>query len=235
MPRISIIIPTLNEEKYIGKLLQSIQAQSKQPDEVFVVDAGSHDNTRDEIGHFPEVRFLPFHPPVGGQRSEGGRSATGDILFFLDADTELTPDFIERSLRHIERQKLEIACPYYWPQRSTPGIKLVFAFFNSMFFLFQKIIPSGAGPCIIVKKELFEKVGGFQGQLVYDDIAFIRSASRKGRFGMVHATISVSDRRFKTFGTWRTFGKYLLLSFLFSIGAFRLANSIKYPFGRHKF
>ena len=77
--KLSIIIPTLNEERHVGDLLSDVASQSRMPDEVIVVDAGSVDDTAAVVRRFPLVRLLEGESPVACGRNLGGRSASGDV------------------------------------------------------------------------------------------------------------------------------------------------------------
>jgi glycosyltransferase involved in cell wall biosynthesis len=119
MSRFSVIVPTLNEERHVGSLLSDVAAQTRRPDEVLVADAGSTDGTVSVARRFPFVRLLEGEPPVACGRNLGARSATGDVLIFLDADVRPHERFFEGFLRQFERRRLDVACPVYVPHRST--------------------------------------------------------------------------------------------------------------------
>ena len=89
MSTLSVIIPTLNEERHVGALLCDVASQSRMPDEVLIVDAGSEDDTVAVARRFDFAKLLAGEPPVARGRNLEGRSALGDVLVFLDADTRL--------------------------------------------------------------------------------------------------------------------------------------------------
>lgn len=231
--KISVIIPTLNEEKNIGRTLGCLAKQVVKPTEVIVVDGGSSDKTR-QIAKRLSAKVYKTKKGVGWQRNFGGKRASGDLLVFFDADVSPKPDFLERLEQSFAKHKLGVACPLFHPERSRLDIILVYWFFNTVFFVLQRVLPSGAGMCIAVKRNIFEKVDGFDGKLVHDDIHFIRRASRKGTFAVVPIVLDVSDRRFRKEGTIKMLGLYLLLSVFFLFGAFRLANKVKYNFAHYE-
>ena len=70
------------------------------------------------------------------------------------------------------------------PYRSTLVINAVHVFFNVMFVVFQKVLPSGAGHFIVIKREIFQRSRGFDPGLKFDDIELIRRVSKKHRFGI---------------------------------------------------
>jgi glycosyltransferase involved in cell wall biosynthesis len=232
--RTSIVIPTLNEENYVGFLLSDIARQTRKADEVIIVDGDSQDATTSVVEQFPGADLLIGAPPVANQRNLGGRKASGDVLVFLDADVRLSETFLEDFLKRIEQRNLDIACPLYMPYRSTLLIKGVHAYVNVAFLALQKVLPSGAGHCIAVKREVFRKCPGFDPNLqVGEDVALVRKLSRGHRFGVVAKQLFVSDRRYKEEGVLRMLTKILLLSIIFTFGRFGWANRIEHEFGNH--
>ena len=234
MPKLSVVIPALNEEAHLGGLLSDLAAQTRPADEIFVVDAGSRDATVSVAKRFPFVTLLEGCPPVAEGRNLGGFAASGEVVVFLDADGRLEEGFLEGLLREFEGRGLDVACPRYVPQDgSTPTIRALHEFFNALFLVSQYALPSGAGHCIMVRGEVFRESRGFDPGLKFDDIELVRRLSRGRAFGMVGETVYVSDRRYKKYGVARTFSKHLLMGVFFALGRFDWANRFDYEFGRH--
>jgi glycosyltransferase involved in cell wall biosynthesis len=231
---LSVIIPTLNEERHVGGLLSDVGSQTRRPDEVLVVDAGSGDGTVAVVRRFPFARLLRGEPPVACGRNLGGRSASGDVLIFLDADTRLPAQFFEGFLAEFERRRLDVACPLYVPHGSTPAIEGFHALFNLLTRASQRTLPSGAGHCIAVKGKVFRESRGFDPGLKFDDIELIRRLSRGRSFGIVEQRVYVSDRRYREQGTPRMILRYALMALFFALGRFAWANRIDYEFGKHE-
>lgn len=234
MSGLSVIIPTLNEERYVSSLLSDVAAQTREPDEVLIVDAGSTDGTTTVVGRFPFARLLSGEPPVARGRNLGGREAKGEILVFLDADVRLPKGFFEGLLEDFEQRSLDVACPLYVPYRSTRAIEAFYRFFNLVTRAFQSTLPSGAGHCIALRSDVFRGSRGFDPDLKFDDIELIRRLSRGRRFGIVEQRVFVSDRRYREYGVPRMVLRYALMSLFFALGKYAWANRIDYEFGGHE-
>jgi glycosyltransferase involved in cell wall biosynthesis len=93
-PLISVIIPSYNSARFVGRAVQSALAQTFSPIEVIVVDDGSTDDTRRQLSHWNgDVRYI--HQPNGGPskaRNRGIDEARGELIAFLDSDDEWFPD-----------------------------------------------------------------------------------------------------------------------------------------------
>lgn len=99
---ISILIATYNCARFLPQCLESISAQTRQPDEVIVVDDGSDDNTEEVMHRFPSIRYI--RAQHGGKSAAFNRAvseATGDILCHLDADDYWMSGKLERVLKEL--------------------------------------------------------------------------------------------------------------------------------------
>ena len=230
--RLSVVIPALNEECHLGQLLSDIQRQSLRPNEVIVVDAGSSDATVRIAGR-SSTAVLHAQRPVARGRNLGGYSAKGELIFFLDADTRLPVTFFEDFVCEVERRRLDMACPRYLPHDSTPTIRAIHAFWNVVLKASERTLPSGAGHCIALRRELFRESYGFDPSLKFDDIELVRRLSKSKRFGIVVASAFVSDRRYREEGILRTFILHLLMAPAFALGQFEWTNQATYEFGNH--
>lgn len=237
--KISIVIPCLNEEDFIPYLIKDLRNQSVLPFEIIVVDAGSTDKTLEWVKNDTLVKVYNRPPNIGAQRQYGGEQATGDYLFFLDADVRLPIDFLEKSIMEVKQRNLGIAAFRYVPyakdengvlKQSSLPISFCYKFLDVLFFIFQKISPSGAGSGIFVKKEIFDSSLGFSKNLKFDDIEFIRRVARYTKFGQLKVQLFVSDRRFVRYGVVKIFVSYLVLSVFFMFNLFKAAEVVEYKF-----
>ena len=96
---ISVIIPCLNEERFLQSCLQSIQRQTLDRNawELIVVDNGSTDGSQSIAHQFADKVIVADHRPVGAVRNVGVNEAVGELLVFLDADCVIDPHWLERA------------------------------------------------------------------------------------------------------------------------------------------
>lgn len=230
---LSIIIPTLNEEKYLLLSLESIKKQSFRDYEIIVADAGSKDRTI-EIAKKYNCRIVPGGRPAKG-RNEGAKAAKGDLLLFLDADLFLPEKFLERALNEFKKRNLDIASFRLLPaEKNKIATFCFFFFYNLPVILLEKILPHAAMG-ILIKKELFDKINGFDEDIALaEDHYLSRKAKKIGKFGIIRdAKIFVSIRRFEKDGWFKTYLKYFLceLHMLF-LGPVK-SDIFKYKFGHY--
>jgi len=209
---LSIIIPSLNEEKYLPLLLESVNKQNFSDYEIILADAGSKDKTI-KIAEKYNCKIVAGGMPARG-RNEGAKKAQGDILFFVDADVILPDNFLQNTLNEFNKKNLDIASFCLFPLNKNKIQKFLLDFFyNKPIIILENILPHAAMG-IIVKKTLFEKVGGFDEEVkIAEDHYFARVAKKKfkAKTGIIRSThLLISDRRFKTDGWLRTGLKYFL-------------------------
>lgn len=213
MPTLSIIIPTLNEEKYLPKLLASIRQQSFTDYEIIVADAHSKDRTR-EIAREYGARVVDGGLPSVG-RNAGAHMARGDIFLFLDADVVLPKhEMMARMVREFENRKLDIATCLLRPLTKNVIDHTLHAVYNVYTVAIQKLIPHIPGFFIFVRRTVHEKIDGFDETLDFaEDHEYARRAVREGkaRFGFLMSGLTyVSPRRFDRDGRLSIAVKYLL-------------------------
>lgn len=199
---------------------------------MIVVDGGSGDGTAEVVSGFPGVELVEGSPPVASGRNLGAQRAKGEALVFLDADVRLEDDFLKEFVGELDRRGLDLACPAYFPHRSSRrsdrATERLHELFNTLSRTFQNTLPVGGGACLAVRSEAFSGSGGFDPSLKFDDAELVRRLSRGHRFGMVDRRVFVSDRRYREQGLLRPLMQQLLLSLFFAFGAFRLANHVDY-------
>ena len=206
---LSIIIITLNEEKMLPGLLESIRKQEFKDYEIIVSDAGSKDNTVD-IAKNHGCKVVKGGLPAKG-RNEGVKAAQGDLILLLDADCLLPDNFLAKAVEEFNAKNLQIATCLMNPFGESKTAKIYYTlFFNLPSLLFEKIWPNGT--CLVfIEKELHKKIGGVDEELrLGEDHDYIRRASKKGKYGIIKSVrFAFSERRFEKDGWIKVFFKYL--------------------------
>lgn len=206
---LSIIIPTLNEENYLPRLLEAIKKQDFSEDyEIIVADAGSEDKTL-EIAKSYGCRITPGGPPSKG-RNEGAKIARGDCLLFMDADNSYLPEnFLEKLLKKFKERNLGVASFPIYIQGNRFDY-FAYGIYNWWAKLSQNFLPHATNS-ILVKKELHQRMGGFDEDIkIAEDHAYARKAKNYGKFGFIKTQpVLTSVRRFEKDGRFKTYLKYL--------------------------
>jgi len=208
---ISIIIPTLNEERVIRELAASI-TELPGNFEVIVADGGSEDRTVELAG---ECGLQSIIAPRGRgpQMNAGAAGARGDVLLFLHADTRLPHETF--CLIELALQDTRV---------SGGNFGLLFDGGTHEAKFLTKIYPllRFAGMCygdsaIFTRRAIFESLGGFRDYPIFEDLDLYRRLNRAGKFKKLSATAVTSSRRFE--GRFiRTFALWSILQVLYWLG-----------------
>jgi glycosyltransferase involved in cell wall biosynthesis len=206
---LSIIIPTLNEEKYLPILLSQIKKQNFTDYEIIVADAGSTDKTV-EIAKSFGCKIVKGGLPAKG-RNEGAKAAKGELFLFMDADNIYLPDgFLDKLITEFKKRNLGVASFPIYPAGNFAD-KICYFLYNKFVEIFQNWT-AFATNSILIKREVFEKVNGFDEEvLIAEDHDLAKRASKISKFGFIKTEpVLTSPRRFEIDGRFKTYGKYLL-------------------------
>lgn len=186
---ISVVIPTLNEEKGLRTLLGILSEGA--PFEIIVSDGGSTDATQ-QIAESLGATFLAS-PKKGRahQLNFGAAQAKGDVLFFVHADT-FPPKEYATDLQKMIEKGYDAGC-YRSSFRDNTGSMN----FNAFCTRFPFLIFRGGDQTLFVTKKLFEKVGGYDEYfVVMEDYEIIRTLRKHARFGIIPKNVSISMRKY---------------------------------------
>lgn len=195
---LSVIIPTLNEARYLPQALAS--TRNVPGVEVIVADGGSTDATI-EVAEEAGCRVLQFLPGRAGQLNAGAEAAGGDILLFLHADSRLPEGFAEAVREALDRThvaagafRLHIDGPERALRWIEWGVQLRARVFQ---------MPYG-DQALFMKADTFHAAGGFPDVPIMDDFALVRRLRRLGRIVVLPQPVVTSARRWYALGPWRT-------------------------------
>ncbi|MDI6721300.1 MAG: glycosyltransferase [Candidatus Aenigmarchaeota archaeon] len=209
-PRISVIIPTLNEEKYLDITLFHISRQN--PYEIIIADSYSTDNTLKIAEKYgcKAVHCKRGSPSIG--RNAGGNAAKGDVLLFIDADTIAFPNLLDIVRKDFRKKKVVgWTCNIYafspkWKEH------LIYSGNNNLieFLIRYAKKPHAPGIVISARKDVFKNVGGFDENLkMMEDHDFALKIGKEGKFIFSKETcVYTSSRRVKKWGVLNFIKKY---------------------------
>ena len=194
MPKVSIIIPVYNAEKYLADCLDSLKKQSYRDFEVIAVDDGSSDKTGDILAGYAQAdsRFIVLHQANGGAgcaRNKGLQQAAGEYICFMDADDLVHPRYLEICLRLAEQYQAKlVTCSYYsfkdsvpqWPLLDVPALDLAKS--ENPVLLGCHASPYAIHYTVwgkLYHKSLLEGCSFPEDQVFYEDLPFIYSVLAK--------------------------------------------------------
>ncbi|MEM4034397.1 MAG: glycosyltransferase [Candidatus Micrarchaeaceae archaeon] len=203
-PIFSVIIPALNEEKYIKYSLQGLMRQIDKDFEIIVVDGGSKDKTKSIAKRYAKV-VTDLKPGAAHSRNTGAKIAKGKYFVFLDADTKPSRGLIAEYLKAFSDNKTVAATGPVLPLERTNrsirmGYKFVSVYFAKFMLMFGR--PSVNGMNFAVKRDAFEAVGGFNDNFkTYEDWDLSRRLAKIGKIAFYpNAVVYTSVRRIKAWG-----------------------------------
>jgi len=211
-PEVSIIVPTLNEARAVGATLASA-ARAGEGVELIVADGGSTDGTAG-AARAAGARVVVAGRGRGRQLHAGACAARGRVLWFLHADT-LAPEGAARLILEA------LADP-----------RVVGGNFNVRFdgggrparfltWLYPRLRLLGlcyGDSAIFVRRDAYERAGGFQPFPIFEDLDLVRALRRQGRVVHLPAEVVTSSRRFEGRSFTRTFARWSFMQALYWLG-----------------
>lgn len=216
---IAVIIPVLNEEHGLPSLLKRLLPLGFE--EIILVDGNSHDRTVEVAQSFLEGSFHRHARILSGlegraaQMNAGAAQATGDILLFLHADTQLSHNakhIIEQALSHSP------AIGGRFDVRFPQDRGLAWMISRMMNYRSRLSGICTGDQAMFVRRPVFESMGGFADITLMEDIEFSRRLKRKGSIVALRETVTTSFRRWEQQGPLRTIVQMWILRFLYWVG-----------------
>ncbi len=210
---ISVIIPTLNEADSIKQTLEALKF-SAQNVEIIVVDGGSRDETV-SIAESYDVKVLRSSVRGrGAQMHHGATAASGDVFWFLHADTLPPADAVEKIIEAFGDSKAvggnftirfdgneRAACFLSWLYPKLRRINLIYG-----------------DSAIFVRRAVYETVGGFEPFPIFEDLDFVSRIKPYGKIINLSASVETSSRRFAGRSFILVFLRWTFLQILYWLG-----------------
>ena len=183
MPLVTVIIPTYNRAKVLGRAIQSVLAQTPEDFELLIVDDGSVDDTQGVVQQFSDPRVIYLkHEQNQGQCAAintGIQNANGDYVCFLDSDDEWLPTMLEKQLAVFHKHDSNWGLVYTLAGSRQADGTIDLAFDSQLRGnVYKEALTQGyLAPSItlMVRKECFQKIGLFDTRFSCfqdDDICF---------------------------------------------------------------
>jgi rSAM/selenodomain-associated transferase 2 len=198
-PRLSIVMPVLNEAGCIDDALAALAPLRDRGCEVIVVDGGSRDGTLAAAARQAD-KAIAARRGRSRQMNTGASRATGDVFLFLHADTRL-PDGADEIVLQA------VAAGAGWGRfdvfiEGRPRMLRVIAATMSLRSRMSGI--ATGDQAMFVHRQLFEQVGGFPDQPLMEDIELSRRLRASGPPACLRQRVATSGRRWEARGVWRT-------------------------------
>lgn len=207
----SLIVPCLNEEKFITECLRSIR-KSFNSDEIILVDGGSSDKTL-ELAYQFNVRIIKSTGGRGVQMNIGAEEASGDIFIFVHADT-----FIPDNARHLIENAFSNSDIKIATFRLGFDADHKILNFYSKFSNYDSMFTKFGDQCIIIRKTFFREIGGFPNWSIFEDVHLLNKARKKSKIKILAAEVVTSARKFLLGGIIRTQFRNAFLFLQYFIG-----------------
>jgi len=213
---ISIIIPAKNEAAQLPVLLNYLNAVSGKAHivEIMVSDGKSTDDTVPIANLYRAKVVVSEQAGRGRQMNTGAKNATGNILYFLHADSTPPMGFVEDILEKINSGNVagcyRLRFDYdHWFLKA-----------NAWFTRFNVNAVRFGDQSLFVRKSVFESIGGFREDLIImEDQEIIHRIRKKGRFAVIAGYVTTSARKYRVNGIYRMQGIFFYIYFAYVLGA----------------
>lgn len=188
--KLSIIIPTYNEEKNIARLIDFFQA-SNNCYEIIVVDGGSLDQTR-SICLNKKVQLIdaPYRSRAK-QMNLGAKKAGGEVFYFVHADTRPLESFYQDITESLD-QGYKLGSYRFQFNSDSRRLKI-----NSYFTRFNKLFCRGGDQTLFITKDLFNQMEGYKEEMeIMEEYDLIRRAKKWVKFKVIPKDVIVSARKY---------------------------------------
>ncbi len=198
---LSFIVPAYNEERVLGSTLDAIRqaaAATGVPYELIVVDDASTDQTSAVAASRGATIIRVAHRQIAAARNAGASAATGDILFFVDADTAISAAILRSAIEAVRDGAVGggAAVAFDGP------VPLYARLLLRLLVLSFRMNRLAAGCFVFCTRVAFLTVGGFnEAYYCAEEVVLSRALGRQGRFVVLSKSVTTSARKFRAYST----------------------------------
>jgi len=212
---ISLIIPTYNEAARITHLIEYLEKEKGTVEmEIIVVDGGSADNT---VLVAKQTSAIVLKSPRKGRAAQmnyGVEQAKGEVIYFVHADTK-PPSQFDNHIDEVINSGKQVGCFTSIFDWNHPFLRFCNIFSRLPFWFCR-----GGGQTLFIKKNLFQKLGGFnESMTLMEEYDLISRARKSAAFTIIKKNAITSARDYKVNGAFRLQLIYTYVFFLYAIGA----------------
>jgi rSAM/selenodomain-associated transferase 2 len=225
--RVSIIVPTLNEEALIAENIRNLKQLTGEK-EIIVVDGGSTDQTIALVSA-QNVRVLQASQGRGPQMHAGALASAGDILWFVHADTIPSAHALEEIRHSLKKDSVvggNFGLIFDGPSRAAKRLTAIYPLLRVLGLCYGD---SG----IFVRREVYFQIGGFGPLALFEDLDLLRRLRRAGKLIHLNCRIVASSRRFEQRNFALVWLHWTTLQLLYWCGVSPNLLSRWYPHVRH--
>ncbi len=213
---LSIIIPTLNEEKALPQTLNILLKQAN-TEEIIVVDGGSTDNTKNICAKFPGIKFINSSKGRARQMNAAAKIANGDTLLFLHADTHLPKHALCTINAQINQAGHKAGGFKHSFGKKDWRLRLI-SFLDNRRCQKTRIIYGDQA--MFIKRSLFNQLKGFPDVTIMEDIHFCEKLLKHTAPVIINDCVITDPRKFIKMGIWRS---------LYRVAAIQTRHELKLP------
>jgi glycosyltransferase involved in cell wall biosynthesis len=194
---LSFIVPAYNEEHELPATLSAIKGAATEagyPFDLIVVDDASTDTTA-TLARAAGAKVVPIsRRQIAASRNAGARVATGEIVFFVDADTHITPQHVTGAVAALHKGYAGGSSRMVTDSNVPRWGRLAISVFSTVYFANRL----GAGAFLFTTRDNFETVGGFDEQYFAGEEVFFSLALKKlGRLKILREPMITSGRKLR--------------------------------------
>lgn len=209
---ISFIIPAYNEALHLPGTLAALNesgAAVREPFEIIVADDASTDGTATVAQQFGARVVSVNHRQIAATRNAGARDASGELLFFIDADTVVTPEAVRAAVDAMRAGAVGGGCRFKFDGH----VPLYGRFIGAISFPLYRALSLASGCFLFCTRDAFNALGGFNEQLfAAEETAMSRTLGRVGKFVVLRECVTTSVRKMRTHSAFEILGLLIRLA-----------------------